>query len=189
MEKFILGISGASGINLGLRFLKALPGDLQIYVVFSQNAKQVLLKEMRQNNIQEVQKNLNLTSHITFLDSTDIGANIASGSFGADKMAIIPTSMNTLAKIACGIADCLLTRAASVMIKESRPLLLAPRELPLSSIALENMLKLSKCNTIIAPPILGYYADIKNLEQMEDFLIGKWFDCLKIQHSLYRRWQ
>ena len=97
--------------------------------------------------------------------------------------------MNTLAKIACGIADCLLTRAASVMIIESRPLLLAPRELPLSSIALENMLKLSKCNTIIAPPILGYYADIKNLEQMEDFLIGKWFDCLKIQHSLYRRWQ
>lgn len=189
MRKFILGISGASGIQLGLRFLQALPNDLEIYVVLSKNAQQVWLKEYKNLSLDSLGSQLDFSPHITFLDSQDIGANIASGSFGANQMAIIPTSMNTLAKIAHGIADCLLTRAASVMIKERRPLLLAPRELPLSTIALENMLKLSQQNIIVAPPILGYYAEIHTLAQMEDFLIGKWLDSLHIPHSLYRRWQ
>ncbi len=180
-EKFILGISGASSVGLGVRFLQALPQDLDIYVILTQHAQVVFEKEHQ--NKPDWQR------QITILDSSDIGAGVASGSFNAAKMAIIPTSMNTLAKIACGIADCLLTRAAGVMIKESRPLLLAPRELPLSAIALENMLKLSRLGIIIAPPILGYYAQSETLQDMENFLIGKWLDALKIPNNLYKRWK
>ena len=94
----------------------------------SNNAKTVLNKEMN-----------DVTTH----DNADISASIASGSFGVDAMIIAPCSMNTLAKIACGISDNLVTRTASVMIKEQKKLILAPREMPFSAIALENMQKLS----------------------------------------------
>jgi len=106
-----------------------------------------------------------------------------------DATAIIPCSINTLAKIANGIADNLVTRVASVAIKEQRKLLIAPRELPLSAITLENMLKLSRLNVIVSPPILGYYSDSNTLDEMEKFIIGKWYDSLGIKHNLYRRWE
>lgn len=173
MKKLIIGISGSSGVELGLKFIKMLPLDIEKYVIVSEHAKVVFKKE----------------DNTVFLDDENIGAITASGSFQSDGMVIIPCSMNTLAKISCGIADNLLTRSASVMIKERRPLLLAPREMPFSAIALENMLKLSRLGIHIAPPILGYYAGIKTLEEMENFLIGKWFDLLGIEHNLYKRWE
>jgi len=122
------------------------------------------------------------------LDS-NIAAPIASGSFEVDKMIIIPCSMNTLAKCSVGISDSLITRAFTVMLKEKREIVLAPREMPFNSIALENMLKLSKLGIIIAPPVIGYYSKQQTLEQMENFLIGKWFDLLKIDNNLYKRWE
>lgn len=173
MRKIIVAISGSSGVNLGRKFVKNLPEDIKSYLVISKNAKVVFEEE----------------ENTTIYDDEDIGAAVASGSFGCDAMAVIPTSMNTLAKISCGIADNLTTRAASVMIKEKKNLLLAPREMPYSSIALENMLKLSNLGVIIAPPVLGYYADPKTLEDMEDFMIGKWFDLLNIEHNLYKKWK
>ncbi len=75
------------------------------------------------------------------------------------------------------------------MLKENRPLLLAPREMPFSAIALENMLKLSRLGVSIAPPVSAYYAKTKTLEEMEDFFIGKWFDLLGIDHELFKRWE
>jgi 4-hydroxy-3-polyprenylbenzoate decarboxylase len=96
--------------------------------------------------------------------------------------------VNTLAKISCGIADNLPTRVAAVALKEQRKLLLAPREMPLSAIALENMHKLATLGVIISPPILGYYSDIKTLEDMHKFIIGKWYDALGIKNNLYKRW-
>lgn len=173
MKKLIVGISGASGVELGIKFIQALPKEIEKYVIISEHAKVVFEKE----------------ENIFLLDDENIGAISASGSFKSDAMVIIPCSMNTLAKVAYGIADNLLTRSASVMIKEKRPLLLAPREMPFSPIALENMLKLSTFGIHIAPPILGYYADIKTLEDMENFLIGKWFDLLGIEHTLFKRWE
>ena len=170
--KLIVGISGASGARLAKRFIESLPKDIKTFLVQSQNAKIVFEKE---EGIEE-------------FENSDISAPISSGSFRADAMIIVPTSMNTLAKIAYGIADNLITRAASVMIKEKKLLILAPREMPYSSIALENMLKLSNLGVIIAPPVLGYYSNQQSLENMEDFLIGKWFDLLGIEHNLYKRW-
>ncbi len=173
MKRLIIGISGASGVELGVKFIKALPKEIEKYIIISEHAKVVFEKE----------------DNTFLLDDENIGAISASGSFKSDGMVIIPCSMNTLAKISCGIADNLVTRTASVMIKEKRPLLLAPREMPFSAIALENMLKLSTLGIHIAPPILGYYADIKTLEDMENFLIGKWFDLLGIEHTLFKRWE
>ena len=173
MKRIIVGISGASGVELGLSFLKALPLEIEKYVIVSEHAKVVFAQE----------------ANTVYLDDENIGAITASGSFQCDAMAIIPCSMNTLAKITHGIADNLLTRTASVMIKEKRPLLLAPREMPFSAIALENMLKLSMLGIHIAPPVLGYYAKASTLEEMEKFLIGKWFDLLGIEHNLFHRWE
>lgn len=172
MKKIIIGISGASGVELGLKFVRALPKEIEKYIIISENAKIVLQNE----------------ENTFFLEDDNIGAITASGSFKNDGMVIVPCSMNTLAKIANGIADNLLTRTAAVMIKERRPLLLAPREMPFSAIALENMLKLSRLGIDIAPPVLGYYAQIDTLEEMEKFLIGKWFDLLGIEHELFNRW-
>lgn len=170
--KLIVGISGASGVNLAKKFIDYLPKEIEVFIVQSENSKIVFQKE---ENIKEFSDN-------------DISAPISSGSFKCDAMIILPTSMNTLAKIAYGIADNLLTRTASVMIKEKKKLILAPREMPYSSIALENMLKLSNIGVIIAPPILGYYSKQQNLKDMEKFLIGKWYDLLQIEHDLFKRW-
>ncbi len=170
--KIVVAISGASGAELGLKVLNALPKSFEKHLVVSDNA-QIVLKEEQ---------------NITLYSNSDIGANIASGSFGCDAMVIIPCSMNTLAKISCGIADNLITRAASVMIKERKQLLIAPREMPFSAIALENMHKLSMLGVIIAPPVMAYYSQQQNLEDMENFMIGKWFDLLGIPNNLYKRW-
>lgn len=173
MKKLIIGVSGASGVSLAQRFIEKLPKEIETFIIASDSAKIVLKKEQNQ----------------TILDDKNIGAITASGSFKCDGMIVVPCSMNTLAKISCGIADNLLTRTASVMIKENRTLLLAPREMPFSSIALENMLKLSRIGVLIAPPVSAYYAQIKTLEEMEDFFIGKWFDLLNIEHELFKRWE
>jgi 4-hydroxy-3-polyprenylbenzoate decarboxylase len=97
--------------------------------------------------------------------------------------------MNTLAKIACGISDNLVTRCAAVMIKEHKKLILAPREMPFSAIALENMQKLAALGIIIAPPVMAYYSEQQTLDEMENFIIGKWFDLLSIENNLYKRWE
>ena len=170
--KVVVGISGASGASLGLKFVNALPSEIQKHLIVSNHAQIVLDKEE------------NMTLHA----NDEIWASVASGSYGADAMIIVPCSMNTLAKIACGIADNLITRAASVMIKERRTLVLAPREIPFSPIALENMHKLSMMGVIIAPPVLAYYSGQETLDEMENFMIGKWCDLMKIENNLYKRW-
>jgi len=173
-RKIVIATSGASGVNLGIKMLDLLPDSIEKHFIMSQNAKTVLKKEMK-----------NVTTH----NNEDISASIASGSFGVDAMIIAPCSMNTLAKIACGISDNLVTRCASVMIKEQKKLILAPREMPFSAIALENMQKLATLGIIIAPPVIAYYSEQQTLDEMENFIIGKWFDLLNIENNLYKRWE
>lgn len=183
--KITVAISGASGSNLGVNFVKLLPKDIEVFVVFSKSAKKALKLE---NNI-SVNKIFEEYENVTIFKDSDIGASIASGSFKVDKMIILPCSMNTLAKCAVGISDSLITRAFTVMLKEKREIVVAPREMPLNTITLKNMLKLSKLGVTIAPPVLGYYSKQQSLEDMEKFLIGKWFDLLKIDNNLYKRWE
>lgn len=172
-RKIVIATSGASGVNLGLKTLELLPNEIDRHFIMTKNSEVVLDKEQ----------------NITFHDNEDISASIASGSFGVDAMIIAPCSMNTLAKIACGISDNLVTRCASVMIKEQKKLLLAPREMPFSAIALENMQKLAALGVIIAPPVMAYYSKQTTLDEMENFVVGKWFDLLNIENNLYKRWE
>jgi 4-hydroxy-3-polyprenylbenzoate decarboxylase len=172
MKKILVCISGASGVNLGLKLYNLIPSSYERYLAVSEHAKTVFEKE---ENI--------------FLND-DIAAPPASGSFGIDVTFIVPCSMNTLAKTALGIADNLITRAANVAIKEKKKLIIAPREMPFSEIYLEHMLKLSKLqNVIIAPPIFGYYNNPEKIEDIEMFLIGKWFDLAGIENNLFKRWK
>jgi 4-hydroxy-3-polyprenylbenzoate decarboxylase len=172
MKKALVCISGASGVNLGLKLYNLIPSNYERYLVISEHAKTVFEKE---ENI--------------FLND-NISAPPASGSFQIDVTFVIPCSMNTLAKIALGIADNLITRAASVAIKEKKKLIIAPREMPFSEIYLEHMLKLSRIqNVIIAPPIFGYYNNPEKIEDIEMFLIGKWFDLAGIENNLFKRWK
>ncbi len=169
--KVLTCISGASGATLGLKLYNLIPGKFDRYLIISKNAKIVLEKE---ENI--------------FLND-DISAPPSSGSFGIDVTFIVPCSMSTLAKISLGIADNLITRAALVAIKEQKKLIIAPRELPFSKIALGHMLNLSKINNVfIAPPVIAYYNNPKTIEDMEKFLIGKWFDLAGIKNNLFKRW-
>jgi 4-hydroxy-3-polyprenylbenzoate decarboxylase len=172
-RKVVVASSGASGVNLALKIADLLPDSIEKHFIMTQNSEIVLDKE----------------NGIVFHNNENISANIASGSFGVDAMIIVPCSMNTLAKIACGIADNLVTRCASVMIKEQKKLIIAPREMPFSAIALENMHKLAALGIIIAPPVMAYYSKQQTLEDMENFLIGKWFDLLGIENELYKRWE
>lgn len=183
--KITVAISGASGSILGINFIKQIPKTIEVFAVFSKSAKKALKLE---NNIStdEIFKEF---KNVTIFKDSNIGASIASGSFKVDKMIILPCSQNTLAKCAVGISDSLITRAFSVMLKEKREIIIAPREMPFSTIALKNMLTLSKLGVTIAPPILGYYSNQQSLEDMEKFLIGKWFDLLKIENNLYKRWE
>ena len=172
--KLVVVITGASGVELGKKFIDLLPENVEAHVVVSGNALTV-----------ESFEHGNVTLH----EGNNIAASVSSGSFRIDATAIIPCSMNTLAKIACGISDNLATRVAAVALKEQKKLLLAPREMPFSAIALENMHKLASLGVIIAPPVMGYYANTQSLEEMERFLIGKWYDVLGIPNELYRRWE
>ena len=186
-EKLVAAIGGASGVHLGLRLIENIPDSIELYVVVSEGAKNVAKNELGI----DILTSLNDIKRKDFriLSENDMESGIASGSFGVSAMAIVPTSMNLLAKIANGICDELISRSASVMLKERRTLLLAPREMPLSPIALRQMGELSALGVIIAPPIVGYYAKVQDLESMERFFVGKWLDSLKIPNTLYARWK
>ena len=171
--KLIVAISGASGVALGSKFIQYLPQNIDVHLILSQNAK--IVEQFEQKRV-------------TLHENSNIAASISSGSFRVDATAVIPCSMNTLAKIACGISDNLVTRVAAVALKEQRKLLLAPREMPFSAIALENMQKLASLGVVIAPPVIAYYSQAKTVEEMEKFIIGKWYDILGIEHNLFKRW-
>jgi 4-hydroxy-3-polyprenylbenzoate decarboxylase len=172
--KLAIAITGASGVELGRRFVEWLPEHIETHLIVSDSALRVELLESG--------------STATIHQADNIAASVSSGSFGVDATAIIPCSMNTLAKVACGISDNLPTRVAAVAIKERKTLLIAPREMPFSPIALENMHKLSSLGVHIAPPVMGYYARHSTVEEMERFIVGKWYDLLGIEHDLYERW-
>ncbi|QKF92223.1 UbiX family flavin prenyltransferase [Campylobacter sp. CCUG 57310] len=194
MSKILVAISGASGVNLGVKLANEIAKTSECHVIISHNAKLVLSKEeeilLEDNNksseLYQIYKNLKNTAKI--YDDSDISASLASGSFGIKASIIAPCSINTLAKIHAGFADTLITRAAAVALKERRKLILGVREMPFSTLALEQMARLSSMGVIIAPPVLGYYADIKSVEDMENFIIGKWLDALGIENQIYKRW-
>jgi 4-hydroxy-3-polyprenylbenzoate decarboxylase len=123
-----------------------------------------------------------------FYSNDNMAAAISSGSFRTDGMVIIPCSMKTLSSIANGYEDSLISRAAGVCIKESRKLVIVPRETPLSRIHLENMLKLSQTGVIILPAMPGFYYKPRTMDDMIAHIVGKMLDQFGIEHNIFRRW-
>lgn len=183
--RLTVAVSGASGVNLALKFIKAIPKNIEVFAIFSNNAKKALKLENK-ISLKDLFKDY---ENIKLFKNSNIAASLSSGSFKVDKMIILPCSQNTLAKCSTGIADNLITRAFSVMLKEKREIIIVPRELPFNTISLKNMLKLSKLGVIVAPPVLGYYSKQESLEDMENFIIGKFMDLLRIDNNLYKRWE
>lgn len=178
--KLIVAISGASGAHLGIKLANTTASlNINTSLIITQNAKLSMQKESL---------SIEINKQIQIYDIDDISAAPASGSAMYDAMIVAPCSINTLAKISCGIGDNLLLRAAAVMIKERRNLILAVRETPLSAISLRQMADLAALGVGIAPPILGYYTQPSSIDEAENFIIAKWLDNLKIKHNLIRRW-
>lgn len=148
--------------------------------------KNRIQKDAKQDEIYQIWQDLK--SRAVIYDDSDLAAAPSSGSFGIDANIVAPCSINTLAKIHAGFADTLITRAAAVALKERKRLVLGVREMPFSTLALEHAAKLSALGAVIAPPVLGYYSGQNSLEDMENFIIGKWLDLLDIKHRIYQRW-
>ena len=143
-------------------------------------------KDAKQYEIYQIWQDLQ--NHTVIHDDSDLAAAPSSGSFGIDATIVVPCSINTLAKIHAGFADTLITRAAAVALKERKRLILGVREMPFSTLALEHAAKLSTLGAVIAPPVWGYYSGQNSLEDMENFIIGKWLDLLGLEHQIYKRW-
>ncbi|RLA74104.1 MAG: 3-octaprenyl-4-hydroxybenzoate carboxy-lyase [Epsilonproteobacteria bacterium] len=178
--KIVVAITGASGSKLGFKFIEFVAKQHKVFVVISKSALNTISYEHN--------KSLPNSENITYYDDNMLEACISSGSFKADCMAVLPCSMNSMAKFTIGLADTLIPRVFSVMLKENRNILIAPREMPYNQIQLKNMLKLSKLGIIVAPPVMGYYSKQSTINDMENFLVGRWCDMLNIENSLYKRW-
>ncbi|MCL4457429.1 MAG: UbiX family flavin prenyltransferase [Nitrospirae bacterium] len=191
MKRYILAITGASGSIFGVRLLEELLKVAEVHLAVSSNTFPIIKDETgidwsadTENKIRKHFK----TKRLFFYEDKFMEAPIASGSFKTDGMLVVPCSMKTLAGIANGYANNLIERAADVIIKEGRPMLLSPREMPFSAIHLENMLKLARLGVKIAPPIPAFYHKPKNLDDMVSFIVGKILDSFNIEHELFKRW-
>lgn len=178
--KTVIAMTGASGCMYGIRFLQEMPGEK--ILVMSDTAKKIIPEETGMK-IGDVEK---LADKV--FDDHDFFASIASGSFRFDQMVVIPCSSSTLGKIANGLADTLITRAAAVTLKESRKLILVVRETPKSAILLENELKLARCGVCILDANPGFYSKPKTVSDIVDFVVGRCLDQLNVDHSLYKKW-
>ncbi|ANF98870.1 aromatic acid decarboxylase [Paenibacillus bovis] len=189
----MIGITGASGSVYGVRLTEILLSmGYSVHLVIS-NAGWRVLKEELDWTASSREEMLDghfgsLPGKLVYHSFSDIGASIASGSFRVKAMIIIPCSMGTLANIAGGISANLMTRAADVMIKEERKLVIVPRETPLHAIHLENMLKLAHMGVSIIPAMPAFYYRPQTLEDAVDFVVGKVLDILDIEHHLFERW-
>ncbi len=182
MKKYVVAITGASGIIIGKRLIEILCKKHNVYAIVSEAAKIVSKYEIGQENIfTKIPKN------VTMYNECDIYKNIASGTCKIQGMVIVPCSMKTMSAIATGFSFNLITRSADVCIKEKRKLIISPRESPISEIHLENMLKLAKLGVYIVPPMVQFYST-KNKQQIIDYICGKILDCLELQHTLYKEW-
>ena len=179
--KILIGITGASGSVYAVRLLEELSKrELELHAVFSRTGEQVMKFECDCGKER--------FPNVKWYESDNMFAEIASGSAKIDRMIIVPCSVNTLSCIAHGISNNLLQRAASVMLKEKRDLVVVPRETPFDSIALESMLKLSQAGATILPASPGFYHSPKSLDDLVDFVVGKILNLINIPHELFTPW-
>ena len=181
--RLIVGVSGASGIILGLRTLDACRDlGIESHLVMSRSSALTLAQET-ELSLADVQARADVTHKVG-----DVGAAIASGSFQTLGMIVAPCSVRTMSEIATGVTASLLTRAADVTLKERRPLVLMVRETPLHLGHLRTMVKLTEMGAIIAPPLPAFYAKPQTLEEMVDQSVGRALDLFGLSWKPVKRW-
>lgn len=179
--RIVVAITGASGSIYAQRLLDNLePGQHEVHVVLSPYAETVMAEELPQG--------LRLRSGVMVHKTNDMHVPFVSGSNAFDAMVIIPCSMGTLARVAHGISDSVLLRAADVMLKERRKLILVPRETPLSLVHVENYRALLQAGALLLPANPSFYSRPKTIEELADTVVARVLDHLGIEHRLVKRW-
>ena len=190
MKKIVIGITGASGSIYAKRMIEVLASqDINVHVISTDTGKKVFHYEIGiklESWISELQKTY---PHVKLEDNQNLFAGVASGSYGFDAVIILPCSMGTMAEISHGLSSNLLCRAADVALKESRDLIIVPRETPLNTIHLENMCHLSKVGAKIIPAMPGFYHHPQTMDDLINFVVGKVLSYLKIEHQLFKTWE
>jgi len=196
-EKITLGVTGASGSGYFLRLLQALvDNNCQVYLLLSEAASIVLKTEENEDWPKEManltpflQQRFNAKpNQIIALGSKDWFSPVASGSSAPKKMVICPCSCGTFASIAQGLSNNLIERAADVILKERGALIITPRETPFSTLHLRNMLTLSELGVTVMPLAHGFYHQPKSIDDLQDFMVARLLDHLKVDHQIGQRW-
>lgn len=198
MGTYTIAITGASGSIYGVKLLDYLlkKGHKVSLTITKEGA--LIMKEEVGFNWRGIEKDVERKikrdlkmekAKLTYFDEENLFASVSSGSHKVDAMIVIPCSMKTLSGIAQGYANNLVERSADVMIKEDRTLILVPRETPLNTIHLRNMLALSEIGVKIIPAMPAFYNHPKKVEDLVNFIVGKVLDSLNIENTLYRRWK
>jgi len=197
-KRFIIGITGSSGILYGIHFIKTLAHYVEgeSHVIISDSAKLVLKKELDisikndEEFLNYCLKDIKSPVHRFIVENPkNVGAKPASGSFLHNGMIIVPCSMKTLSAIANGYSNNLIERSAEVCLKEHRKLILVPRETPLNLIHIENMKKITLAGGIVLPASPGFYHKPQSIEDLLNFICGKILNLLDIEQKLFPSWQ
>ena len=195
MSRYIVGITGTSGVAYGVRLVELLArGGAQVDLTITAAGLTVLAEETDLDVVAGRAVLASLWPDRTVLDRLRchpvdcLNSPLAGGSDPPDGMVVCPCSMNTLGALAGGLADNLLRRAAMVTLKERRPLVIVPRETPLTDIILENMLRLSRSGAIILPAMPGFYRRPQSVAEMVDFIVARVLNLLGVEHDLPIRW-
>ena len=197
MRTITLAFTGASGMPYGFRLLECLfSAGARVQLLYSAAAQIVAKQECAMTLPAQPREAARMLcerfggrdDQLVVYSRDDWLAPIASGSNPGGAMAICPCTMGTLGAIAGGLADNLIERAADVMLKEHRPLVLVPREMPLSAIHLDNMLRLARAGAIIIPPAPGFYLKPQTIDDLVDFVVARVLDHLGVTHDLVARW-
>ncbi|MDP6579778.1 MAG: UbiX family flavin prenyltransferase [Vicinamibacterales bacterium] len=196
-RRIAVGITGASGALYAVRSVAALlASGCQLELVVSDFGRRLLREELGEAAAVEVLVEYLATRYgddvragtVTLHSNRDVGASIASGSYACEAMAIVPCSMKTLAGVAHGLSRTLIERAADVMLKERRPLVLVPRETPMSLPQLRNMVASAEAGAVMLPAMPAFYQGPRSLDDLADFMAGKILGALGVSHELYPPW-
>ncbi|WP_429885527.1 UbiX family flavin prenyltransferase [Geoalkalibacter halelectricus] len=196
MNHILVAITGASGSIYGLRLVEELlRGERRVTLLVTRSGMDVLRYEtgLKWSGTTSERQALmrdyfDGSPNLQHFSADDLFAPIASGSSAPDAMVVAPCSMGSAARMAAGISDNLVERAADVMLKERRDLILVPRETPFNQVHLENLLRLARAGAHILPAMPAFYQRPRTMEELIDFVVGKILDSLRIEHQLFERW-
>ena len=178
MKRFIIAITGASGACYAKRLFDVLKDRSELHVVISERGIELLKLELG------LKTSYFSGENVTLYKNSKINTCIASGSFPTDGMVIVPASMGTVGRVASGVSTTMVERAADVILKEKRKLIVVPREAPFSTIHLKNLLALDQAGAYILPASPGFYSGQKTFEDLIDFVVARILDLMNVEHDL-----